>query len=148
MITQFDFVQSRYLDIPNDPLYPFGHGLSYTTFEFGTISGDKSELRGDSDRLTVRVPISNRGAYGGEEVVQLYISDPAASVTRAVRELKNFKKIYVRAQQTDEVTFVVTTNDLKFYNTNLDYVWEEGDFIIHIGPDSVNTQSIRVKWLK
>ncbi|CAF1113695.1 unnamed protein product [Adineta steineri] len=143
-----DKYKSRYLDMPNDPLYPFGYGLSYTTFNFSSINVDKTELHGDSDRLTVRVLIRNTGAYAGEEVIQLYISDPAASVTRAVRELKNFKKIYLRSQQSEEISFVITTEDLKFYNTNLDYVWEEGDFIIHVGPDSVNTQSIRVKWLK
>ncbi|CAF3583271.1 unnamed protein product [Rotaria sordida] len=133
--------KSRYLDVPNEPLYPFGHGLSYTSFNFDPISVDKNELRGDSDRLTVRIRVHNTGAYAGEEVIQLYISDPAASVTRAVRELKNFKKIFLRSQQEEEISFIITTNDLKFFNTDLDYIWEEGDFIIHIGPDSVNTQS-------
>ncbi|CAF4575672.1 unnamed protein product [Rotaria sp. Silwood1] len=135
--------KSRYLDVPNDPLYPFGHGLSYTSFNFGPIYVDKNELRGDSDRLTVRISVHNIGAYAGEEVVQLYISDPAASVTRAVRELKKFKKIFLRSQQQEEISFIITTDDLKFFNTNLDYIWEEGDFIIHIGPDSVNTQSVQ-----
>ncbi len=77
----------------------------------------------------------NNGAYDGEEVVQLYISDPVASVTRAVRELKNFKKIFLQEQQREEISFVITTQDLKFFNSNLDYIWEEGDFIIHVGPD-------------
>ncbi|CAF4502294.1 unnamed protein product [Rotaria sp. Silwood2] len=140
--------KSRYIDLPNDPLYPFGYGLSYTSFSFGSIRVDKNELRGDSDRLTVRINVHNVGAYGGEEVIQLYISDPEASVTRAVRELKQFKKIFLRSQQQEEISFIITTNDLKFFNTNLDYVWEQGDFIIHIGPDSVNTQSVRIKWLK
>ncbi len=92
--------------------------------------------------------MSNIGAYDGEEVVQLYISDPAASVTRAVRELKNFKKVFLRVEQREEISFVITTDDLKFYNSNLDYIWEEGDFIIHVGPDSVNTQSVQVTWFK
>lgn len=134
--------------MPNEPLYPFGYGLSYTSFEFGSIRVDKNELHGDSDRLTLRILIRNIGAYSGEEVIQLYISDPAASVTRAVRELKNFKKIFLRSQQQEEVSFIVTTEDLKFFNSDLDYVWEEGDFIIHIGPDSVHTQSVQIKWLK
>lgn len=136
------------MDVPNDPLYPFGHGLSYTTFNFSTITVDKTELHGDSDRLNVRISIWNTGSYAGEEVIQLYISDPVASVTRAVRELKNFKKIFLRAQQKEDVSFIITANDLKFFNADLDYVWEEGDFIIHIGPDSVNTQSVRIKWFK
>jgi beta-glucosidase len=92
--------------------------------------------------------VHNNGAYDGEEVVQLYISDPVASVTRAVRELKNFKKIFLQEQQREEISFVITTQDLKFFNSNLDYIWEEGDFIIHVGPDSVNTRSVRIKWLK
>ena len=96
----------------------------------------------------MRVLVRNKGAYAGEEVVQLYISDPAASVTRAVRELKNFRKVFLRSQQREEISFVVTTNDLKFFNKNLDYVWEEGDFHIHIGPNSVDTQSLRIKWFK
>lgn len=134
--------------MPNDPLYPFGYGLSYTTFEFGSINVDKTELYGDSDRLTVSVVVQNVGAYDGEEVVQLYISDPIASVTRAVRELKNFRKIFLRPQQQQEVSFAITTDDLKFYNSDLAYVWEEGEFIIHIGPDSVNTKSTKVTWFK
>lgn len=136
------------MDVPNDPLYPFGHGLSYTEFDFSPIRVDKMELHGDSDRLTVRMLVRNKGRYAGEEVIQLYISDPAASVTRAVRELKNFKKVFLHSQQREELSFVVTTADLKFFNADLDHVWEEGDFIIHIGPDSVNTQSVQIKWFK
>ncbi len=134
--------------MPNTPLYPFGYGLSYTQFKFHSIHVDKSELHGDSDRLTIRIIIHNIGEYDGEEVVQLYITDPAASVTRAVRELKNFQKIFLRSQQQEEIFFVVTTNDLKFFNSNLDYIWEEENFILHLGPDSVNTQSIEIKWFK
>lgn len=98
--------------------------------------------------MVLRVNISNDGLYAGAEVVQLYISDPAASVTRAVRELKSFQKIFLKSGEKEEVTFVVTTNELKFYNENLDYDWEAGEFIIHIGPDSVNTQSVTVNWSK
>jgi beta-glucosidase len=134
--------------MPNTPLYPFGYGLSYTQFNFSPIHVDKTELHGDSDRLIVRITIHNIGSYDGEEVVQLYISDPIASIARAVRELKNFKKIFLQSQQQEEISFIITTDDLKFFNTDLDYVWEEGDFIIHIGPDSVNTQSIQIKWFK
>jgi beta-glucosidase len=75
-------------------LYPFGYGLSYTSFTFGPLNADKTKLHGDSDRLTIRVVLSNNGTYDGEEVVQLYIGDPVASVTRAVRELKIFKKYF------------------------------------------------------
>jgi beta-glucosidase len=136
------------LDIPNDPLYPFGYGLSYTTFNFSALNVDKSELHGDGDRLTVSVVVSNSGQYDGEEVVQLYIGDPAASVTRAVRELKAFEKVFVGAGARQEVTFVVTTDELKFYDSNLNYIWEEGVFNIYVGPDSANTQSAQVYWYK
>lgn len=136
------------MDIPNDPLYPFGYGLSYTTFSFGPLNADKAELHGDSDRLTIRVVLTNSGSYDGEEVVQLYIGDPVASVTRAVRELKQFQKVFIRAQERQEITFVVTTEDLKFFDLNLNYIWEEGVFNIYIGPDSVNTQSIQISWFK
>lgn len=134
--------------MPNTPLYPFGYGLSYTQFKFDSIHVNKTELHGDSDHLIVRIIIRNIGSYDGEEVVQLYISDPSASVTRAVYELKNFQKIFLHSQQHEEVSFIITTNDLKFFNDNLDYIWEEGDFIIYIGPDSINTQSIQIKWFK
>ncbi len=136
------------MDIPNDPLYPFGYGLSYTTFNFSALNVDKSELHGDGDRLTVSVVVSNSGQYDGEEVVQLYIGDPAASVTRAVRELKAFEKVFVGAGARQEVTFVVTTDELKFYDSNLNYIWEEGVFNIYVGPDSANTQSAQVYWYK
>ncbi len=142
------YFQSRYLDIPNDPLYPFGYGLSYTSFSFGPLNADKTELHGDSDRLTIRVVVTNNGSYDGEEVVQLYIGDPVASVTRAVRELKNFQKIFVQAQQSKEISFIITTDDLKFFDSSLNYIWEEGLFYIYVGPDSVNTQSIQVNWFK
>jgi beta-glucosidase len=134
--------------MPNTPLYPFGYGLSYTEFNFNSIHVDKTELHGDSDRLTVKIVIQNIGSYDGEEVVQLYITDPVASIARAVLELKNFQKIFLQSKQSEEVAFIITTNDLKFFNNNLDYIWEEGDFIIHIGPDSVNIQSIQIKWFK
>ncbi len=142
------YIQSRYLDIPNDPLYPFGYGLSYTSFSFGPLNADKTELHGDSDRLTIRFVLINNGSYDGEEVVQLYIGDPVASITRAVRELKDFQKVFLRAQEREEISFVITTDYLKFFDANLNYIWEEGIFNIYIGPNSNNTQSIQVNWFK
>ena len=136
------------MDIPNDPLYPFGYGLSYTTFNFSSLNVDKTELHGDGDRLTVSVVLINTGRYDGEEVVQLYIGDPAANVTRAVRELKAFEKVFVAAGARQQVTFTVTTDELKFYDSNLNYIWEEGVFNIYVGPNSVNTQSAQVYWYK
>ena len=92
--------------------------------------------------------MNNNGSYDGEEVVQLYIGDPVASVTRAVRELKDFQKIFIRAQEHEEISFVITTDYLKFFDSHLNYIWEEGAFNIYIGPDSVNTQSIQINWFK
>ncbi|CAF1471853.1 unnamed protein product [Didymodactylos carnosus] len=120
--------KSRYLDVSNDPLYPFGFGLSYTTFEYSPLKLEKTNLTGDQ-LLTVRVLIRNSGTYAGEEVVQLYIHDPVASVTRAVKELKNFEKIFLQSTEHKEVAFDITVNDLKFYNSDLQY-----DSGIDIGP--------------
>lgn len=143
-----DRFKSRYIDMPNTALYPFGFGLSYTQFRYDSIRLNKSELVGDDDQLIVEINIENIGLYDGEEIVQLYITDPCSSVTRAVRELKNFQKIFLRSKQTCNVTFLVTINDLKFYNTNLEYNWEQGEFLIHIGSDSINTQTVRIHWSK
>ena len=134
--------------MPNDPLYPFGYGLSYTTFSYGSLNADKTELHGDADRLTVRFVLTNNGSYDGEEVVQLYIGDPVASITRAVRELKDFQKVLLPAGKSEELSFIITTDALKFYDANLDYIWEEGVFNIYIGSNSNSTQSVQINWFK
>jgi len=134
--------------MPNTPLYPFGFGLSYTQFAYSSIRLNKTQLIGDDDQLIAEINIENIGSYDGEEVVQLYITDPVSTVTRAVRELKNFQKIFLRSKQTTNVTFLVTINDLKFYNTNLEYIWEQGEFLVHIGSNSVDTQTVQIHWLK
>ena len=92
--------------------------------------------------------LTNTGKYAGEEVVQLYITDPIASITREVKALKNFKKIMLQPGESKEVSFDITTADLKFYNNELKYDWEPGDFIIRIGTNSSNLQSATVKWNK
>jgi beta-glucosidase len=138
---------SKYLDISNDPLYPFGYGLSYTTFEFGDIKVDKTSLKGN-EPLSVTVKVTNTGKYAGEEVVQLYIQDPVASISRPVRELKNFKKIMLQPGESKDVSITVTTDDLKFYNSDLKYDWEPGDFIVYAGPNSRDVKSAKVKWIK
>jgi beta-glucosidase len=120
--------------------------LSYTAFEYGDISVSKNTLKGD-DTLTVSVPVTNAGKYSGEEVVQLYISDPAASVARPVKELKGFQKIRLEAGEKKTVEFTVTTNDLKFFNSDLVYDWEPGEFIVHIGTNSKDVQSMAIDWL-
>jgi len=139
--------KSDYLDISNDPLYPFGYGLSYTTFNYSDVKLSKTDLKGN-ETLKAAVTVTNTGKLAGEEVVQLYISDPVASVSRAVKELKNYQKINLQPGESKEVTFDVTTDDLKFYNNNLVYDWEPGQFIIQIGTNSSETHSASVQWSK
>jgi len=117
--------KSDYIDISNDPLYPFGYGLSYTTFNYGDVKLSKTNLKGN-ETLRATVTVTNTGKYAGEEVVQLYISDPVASISRSVKELKNFQKILLQPGESKEVSFNITTGDLKFYNTQLVYDWEPG----------------------
>jgi beta-glucosidase len=139
--------KSYYMDISNDPLYPFGYGLSYTSFDYSELTLSKNKLKGD-ETLTATVTITNTGKYAGEETVQLYISDPVASVTRAVKDLKGFKKVFLQPGEKKELSFAVTTASLKFYNSNLKYDWEPGEFIIQVGTNSASTKSASVQWVK
>jgi len=139
--------KSNYLDISNDPLYPFGYGLSYTTFGYSDVKLSKTKLKGN-ETLTASVNITNTGKYAGEEVVQLYISDPVASISRSVKELKNFKKISLQPGEQKEVSFNITPEELKFYNSQLKYDWEAGKFIVQIGTNSADTHTATVQWDK
>jgi beta-glucosidase len=139
--------KSIYLDVANSPLYPFGYGLSYTAFSYSDISLNKKDLKGN-ETLTATVSVSNTGKYAGEETVQLYISDPVASITRSVEELKGFQKVFLQPGETKTVTFNITTEDLKFWNSDLKYDWESGEFVIHIGTNSRDTRSANVVWNK
>jgi beta-glucosidase len=138
---------SKYLDISNDPVYPFGYGLSYTTFEYSDIKLSKTQLKGD-EKLTATVTLTNTGKVAGEEVVQLYIQDPVASVSRPVKELKNFKKVLLQPGEKKDISFDITVNDLMFYNSELKYDWEPGDFVIYVGTNSRDVKSARVNWAK
>jgi beta-glucosidase len=136
---------SKYIDISNDPVYPFGYGLSYTTFSFGDVILSSSSVKGNAV-LKASVTVTNTGIYGGEETVQLYINDPVASVSRPVKELKNFRKIMLNPGESGKVEIEITNEDLKFYNSDLKYDWEPGEFIIFMGPDSKNCKTAGVKW--
>jgi beta-glucosidase len=138
---------SKYLDISNDPLYPFGFGLSYTTFEYSDIKLNKTELKGN-ETLAATIKITNTGKYAGEDVVQLYIQDPVASISRPVKELKNFRKIMLQPGESKDVSINITTGDLRFYNSDLKFDWEPGDFIIYIGPNSRDVKQAKVSWVK
>ena len=135
---------SKYLDVPNTPLYPFGFGLSYTTFGYSDIRANK-EVFTPRDELKISVTVTNTGKRDGEEVVQLYVRDLVGSVTRPVKELKGFEKIILKAGESKEVTFTLTTDDLRFYDRRMNYTYEPGDFDIFVGTSSADTKSVRVK---
>jgi beta-glucosidase len=106
-----------------------------------------TQLKGNQT-LTVSVPITNNGKVPGKEVVQLYIRDVVGSTTRPVKELKNFDKVLIQPGETKTVTFTITPEDLKFYNYDLQFDWEAGDFDIMIGTNSAEVQTTRVNWIK
>jgi beta-glucosidase len=138
---------SKYLDIPNEPLFPFGYGLSYTTFEYGDIELSKTSLKGE-ETLTAKIKVTNTGKVAGEEVVQLYISDPAATIARAVKELKGFQKIKLNPGESRMVEFPVTTEALKYYHSDLKYDWDPGEFIVQIGTNSQEVKMAKCEWQK
>ncbi len=126
---------SAYIDLPNDPRYPFGYGLSYTGFSYSEIRLDKKQF-GPGESITASVTISNTGAYDGEEIVQLYTRDMVGSVVRPVKELKGFQKIFLKKGESREVSFTITADQLRFYDDRLRYIYEPGDFKIFIGGNS------------
>ncbi|MCX2572971.1 beta-glucosidase BglX [Pedobacter sandarakinus] len=136
----FEKFRSAYLDVTNQPLFPFGYGLSYTTFNYSDIKLSNSSLtKGKS--ITASVTLSNTGKYDGKEVVQLYIRDLVGSITRPVKELKGFQKVSLKAGESKTVTFNISENDLKFYNSDLKHVAEPGDFEVFIGTNSQDVKT-------
>ena len=135
----FSKYTSNYLDVPNDPLFPFGYGLSYTTFEYSplTLSQDVMTASGD---ITASVTVTNTGAVEGTEVVQLYIRDLVGSISRPVQELKGFERISLKPGQSRTVNFTINADLLKFFNKDLDYVCEPGDFEVMVGTNSRDVQ--------
>jgi len=138
----FEKFRSNYLDVDNDALYPFGYGLSYTTFRFSDITLNRSSIGMDNE-LVASVTVTNTGDRAGSEVVQLYIRDLVGSVTRPVKELKGFEKIYLQPNESRTVRFTIAPEMLKFYNADLKLVAEPGDFDVMIGPDSRNVKTAR-----
>jgi beta-glucosidase len=131
----FEKYRSNYLDVSNDPLYPFGYGLSYTTFEYSDITLSSNTL-GSNGELTASVTVTNTGKTDGTETVQLYIRDWVGSVTRPVKELKGFEKVLIKAGESKTVSFKITPQLLKFYNYDLEQVAEPGEFSVMIGGNS------------
>ncbi|HSW67686.1 MAG TPA: glycoside hydrolase family 3 C-terminal domain-containing protein, partial [Bacteroidales bacterium] len=139
--------RTNYLDVHPSPLFPFGFGLSFTTFAYGDIMVDKTELLAD-DTLTASITVKNTGAFDGAEVVQLYTRQMVGSITRPVKELKGFQKVFLKAGESRNVVFRITPNDLKFYNYDLVYDWEPGEFRIMIGGSSDDVSVASVNWKK
>ena len=139
----FEKFRSNYLDVDNDPLYPFGYGLSYTNFQYSDITLSAPTM-GQDGSVTAMVTVTNTGKYDGAEVVQLYIRDLVGSITRPVKELKGFDKIFLKAGESKTVSFKITPELLRFYDYELNYVAEPGDFDIMIGG---NSQSVKTTHL-
>lgn len=138
----FEKFRSNYLDVSNTPLYPFGYGLSYTTFEYSPITLSAQTMN-INQSLTATVTVTNSGPCAGTEVVQLYLKDEVGSITRPVKELKGFQKIALKAGESKEITFTIDSEMLKFYNGNLDFVCEPGDFQVMIGTNSESLQTAK-----
>lgn len=142
----FQKFRSNYLDVSNDPLYPFGYGLSYTSFTYSDIRLSSASLT-RTGNITATVTVKNTGAREGEEVIQLYTRDLIGSITRPVKELKGFQKIMLKAGETKTVSFTLSAEDLKFYNSEFKFVAEPGDFKVFIGGNSRDTKEASFKLL-
>ena len=143
----FQKFRSNYLDVSNDPLYPFGYGLSYTSFSYGDVHLTSNNMK-QGGTITASVTVTNTGSRDGKEVVQLYIRDLVGSITRPVKELKGFQKIFLKAGESRTVSFTIGTNDLKFYNSDLKFVAEPGDFKLFIGGNSRDVKEASFKLSK
>ncbi len=144
--TEYVRFKSDYMDVVNGPLYPFGYGLSYTTYEYSDVTLSAAEMPMNGE-VKASVTVKNTGSRDGKEIVQLYIRDVIATSTRPVQELKKFQKVELKAGETKTVEFTLTAEDLKYYNHDLQYVCEPGDFEIQIGPNcrDVKKQTLTVK---
>ena len=143
----FEKFKSNYIDERNEPLFPFGYGLSYTTFEYSNLKVSSTKMLA-SETLKVTVDITNTGNFDGKEVVQLYIRDLVGTVTRPIKELKGFQKIALKKGKKETVTFEISVEDLKFYNSDLEFVAEPGEFEIFIGKDSNVSTSTKIELVK
>jgi beta-glucosidase len=135
---------TKYLDVPNTPLYPFGYGLGYTTFEYGEPSAS-AETFSEKNPVEFSVKVRNTGDRAGRETVQFYVRDLVGSVTRPVLQLKGFRQIDLEPGETKTVTFTLTTDDVAFYRRDMSYGWEPGDFELFVGPNAQDLQSVRVE---
>lgn len=138
----FEKFRSNYLDVSNDPLYPFGFGLSYSKFDYSDVKLSSTQIDANGE-LTASVTVTNKSKVDGAEVVQLYIRDVVGSVTRPVKELKGFEKVFIKAGESKTVDFKITPEMLKFYDYDLNFVFEPGDFEVMIGGNSRDVKNAR-----
>ena len=136
----FSKFRSNYLDIDNDPLYPFGYGLSYTTFCYGDLQLSNNSMN-ERGKITASVTVTNTGNYDADEIVQMYIRDMVGSVARPVKELKGFERIHLKKGESRTVSFDITAEQLKFYNSALNWVCEPGEFEVMVGGNSRDVQT-------
>jgi beta-glucosidase len=142
----FEKFKTNYLDVTNEPVYPFGYGLSYSSFSYGDIKLNDTIMKAGKN-ITATINVTNTSNTDGKEVVQLYIRDMVGSITRPVKELKGFQKIELKAGETKTVIFTISKNDLKFYNSDLKFVAEPGDFKVFIGGNSRDVKESSFKLL-
>jgi beta-glucosidase len=143
---KFEKWRANYLDVESSPLYPFGYGLSYTSFSYSDIKLSDSTITARG-KITATLAVTNTGGYDGGEVVQMYIRDLAGSIARPVKELKGFEKIFLKKGESKEISFTININDLKFYNNDFKYVAEPGDFKLFIGSNSRDVKEANFKLL-
>lgn len=141
--TAYQKFASNYMDVRNAPLFPFGFGLSYTTYQYGDVSLSTSSMPKDGT-VTVTCPVTNTGSRDGEEIVQLYIRDLAASIARPVKELKAFHRVPLKAGETKTVSFTLSKQDFSFYDANGEEVIEPGDMQIMVGPNSRDVKTVNL----
>ncbi len=139
--------RSNYLDVSNEPLFEFGYGLSYTSFSYGDVRLSKNQMKGN-EKITATVTVNNTGNYDGEEVVQMYIVDPVASITQPIKKLKGFQKIFLKKGESKEVSFTITPEELKFFNGDLKWIAEPGEFRVQIGTSSDLVKEAKFTWEK
>jgi beta-glucosidase len=133
------FYRSGYIDLPSNPAYPFGFGLSYTKFDYSDLTLDKKEMHA-GEKLKAKLTLTNSGNYDGEETVQLYLQDVTASIVQPVKKLKKFQKVFLKKGESREITFLLDVEGLKFYNRQLQWIYEPGDFNIFVGTSSANVK--------
>ncbi|GEN75237.1 beta-glucosidase BglX [Chryseobacterium hagamense] len=144
---EYQRFRSNYMDECNTPLYPFGYGLSYTKFNYSDLTVSNANPKGNQT-IQASITVTNSGNYDGAEVVQLYIRDMVGSITRPVKELKGFQKVMLKKGESRKVTFDITPENLKFYNGDLKYDWEQGEFDLMIGTNSSDVKHSKINWTK